>query len=550
MKIGITMSGGGYRAAAYSLGALSYMNFIGSGGKSLLKQVKALSTVSGGSITGISYAQSAKQDEDFHYYFQRLYVFLTEEDLVNEGICNFVNPESKNSLIEGFAAVYNEKLFNNKKFESILPKKRENGEYDTHLEFTCINTTEFNTGTPFRFIAQTAELRHRIGNHFYKLDKELIEAMPLGIPLAASSCFPGGFEPVSIDISPYVKAESVIQRNEKNTIVSLMDGGIVDNQGIDSVLLYDNQRKQDEMLDLIMVVDVSSPNISGYEPSKEKRIPVIGNTSMIKIYRFIWMTNILLAGMLFIRCIQENKAILITISVLLTLFTLATLVLSYAKQRIKKAADTNEVGIGKINKMNVLTPNAISELFINRLNSVGLLVGSVFMKHLRRKNYDDLFASKEHIHKCFMTAIYQLKHAEPNDKKVNLSRLSFYELGINEPTDLMRNICTDASHMKTTLWVPLNRQGKEKIRDVITAGQMTTCANFIVYHHKLCNSLQQIEKRKQDNQSTESDLFYESRLQRQKQLFADIDKQARKHWSKFLINPWWMFDELAASNRN
>ena len=549
MKIGITMSGGGYRAAAYSLGALSYMNFIESGGKSLLKQVKALSTVSGGSITGISYAQSAKQDEDFHYYFQRLYVFLTEEDLVNEGICNFVNPESKNSLIEGFAAVYNEKLFNNKKFESILPKKGENGEYDTHLEFTCINATEFNTGTPFRFIAQTAELRHRIGNHFYKLDKQLIESMPLGIPLAASSCFPGGFEPVSVDISPYVKAASVIQRYEKNTIVSLMDGGIVDNQGIDSVLLYDNQRKQNEMLDLIMVVDVSSPNISGYEPSKEKRIPVIGNTSMIKIYRFIWMTNILLVGMLFIRHIQENKAALITISVLLTLFILATLLLSYAKRLIKKTANTNEVGIGKINRMNVLTPNAVAELFANRVNSVGLLVGSVFMKHLRRKNYQNLFGSREHIHKCFMTAIYQLKHAEPEDKMVNLSWISFYELGINEPTDLIRNICTSASKMKTTLWVPLNSQGKEKIRDVITAGQITTCANFIVYYHKICNSLQQIEKRKQDNQSTESDLFYEPRLQRQKQLFADIDKQARKHWSKFLINPWWMFDELVVSNR-
>jgi|GEM_PF-5993792 len=540
----MTMSGGGYRAAAYSLGALSYMNFLGSDGKTLLKQVKALSTVSGGSITGISYAQSAKQNESFSFYFQRLFTFLTEEDLVNEGICNFVEPGSKNSLIEGFARVYNEKLFGSKPFESILPEKDSNGEYDTHLEFTCINATEFNTGTPFRFIAQPDELNHRIGNHFYKLDKQLIRSMPLGIPLAASSCFPGGFEPVSIDISPYVKAESVIRRYEQNTIVSLMDGGIVDNQGIDSVLLYDNREKKQEMLDLIMVVDVSSPDISGYQPAKEKRIPVIGNMKMIRIYRFIWITNILFAALLFIPCIQKSPVTLLIISVLLTLFTLATLLLSYAKRLIKKTANTNEVGIGKINRMNVLTPNAVAELFANRVSSVGLLVGSVFMKHLRRKNYQDLFGSREHIHKCFMTAIYQLKHAEPDDKVVNLSRISFYELGINEPTDLIRNICTSASKMKTTLWVPLNRQGKEKIRDVITAGQITTCANFIVYYHKICNSLQQIERRKKENRSTESDLLYEPRLLQQKKLFAEIDAQARKHWKKFLVNPWWMFDEL------
>lgn len=539
MKIALAISGGGYRATAYSLGALSYLNYLQSEEQPLLKHVSALSTVSGGSITGLSYAQSVKQNESFEDYFQRLFTFLTQEDLVNEGICNFVNPESKNSLIEGFARVYTEKLFDNATFASIVPEYA-NGKSDTHLEFTCINATEFNTGTPFRFIAQTNELHHRIGNHFYKLDTELIKPMPLGIPLAASSCFPGGFEPISIDIEPYVKPGSVVHRYKEDTIVSLMDGGIVDNQGIDSILLYDKTGS----LDLVMVVDVSSPDISGYKPTKEKNIPIIGKIKMINIYRFVWISNIILGALLFIPLIQQNWMALMTTSILLTLFTAATLVLTFAKQFIKKTANTSEVGIGKINKLNVLTPNTIAELFINRSNSVNLLLGSVFMKHLRRKNYQDLFESREHTHKCFMTAIYQLKHSDPNDKKVNLSRISFYELDIAEPTDTIRNICTAASQMKTTLWVSLNEQGKEKIRDVIVAGQITTCVNFIVYYHKICNSLVQIENRKKENKATENDTIYEPRLKKQIQLFSDIDEQTRKHWNNFLKNPWWMVDEL------
>lgn len=545
MNIGVTMSGGGYRASAYSLGALSYLEKLELAQQPLLKQVKAISTVSGGSITGLSYAQSAKRNEAFTLYFQRLFTFLTEEDLVNDGISNFVSPGFKNSLIEGFARVYTEKLFDNATFASVLPEKTSAGIYDTHLEFTCINATEFNTGTPFRFIAQLSHLRHRIGNHYYKLDRDLIKPMPLGIPLAASSCFPGGFEPISIDMGPYISATSVIHRGDRDKVVSLMDGGIVDNQGIDSILLYDAGKKEkEELLDLIIVADVASPDISGYEPTKEKRIPIIGNLKMISIYRFTWITNLLLAIALFIPFVHQSKIALGIISGLLTLFTLATFILTYAKQFIRKAANTNEVGIGKVTKMNVLTPNAVSELFINRANSVSLMVGSIFLKHLRNKHYQELFGNRMYVHKCFSTAIYDLKHPDPTDQQANIRGVSFFDLGVGEPTETIRDICTSASGMKTTLWVPLNKKGKEKIRDVITAGQLTTCINFIIYYHKICKSLQSIENRKQTGTSGGNDSYHEPFLRRQIQHLTPIDQQARVHWKQFIENPYWMVDEL------
>ena len=49
-SIGLCFSGGGYRAAAFSLGVLSYMNRTQYNGVPLLEKVEALSTVSGGTI--------------------------------------------------------------------------------------------------------------------------------------------------------------------------------------------------------------------------------------------------------------------------------------------------------------------------------------------------------------------------------------------------------------------------------------------------------------------------------------------------------------------
>ena len=53
--IALSLSGGGYRAAAFHLGALDMLHRL-----DLLRDVTALSTVSGGTFTGMRYALSLK----------------------------------------------------------------------------------------------------------------------------------------------------------------------------------------------------------------------------------------------------------------------------------------------------------------------------------------------------------------------------------------------------------------------------------------------------------------------------------------------------------
>ena len=50
-RIGLALSGGGYRAAAYHIGALRALHKLG-----VLDKVDVISSVSGGSITAASYA--------------------------------------------------------------------------------------------------------------------------------------------------------------------------------------------------------------------------------------------------------------------------------------------------------------------------------------------------------------------------------------------------------------------------------------------------------------------------------------------------------------
>lgn len=55
-EVAICLSGGGFRAAAFHLGTLSYLsNLKMADGSSFLKMVNTISTISGGTITGLWY---------------------------------------------------------------------------------------------------------------------------------------------------------------------------------------------------------------------------------------------------------------------------------------------------------------------------------------------------------------------------------------------------------------------------------------------------------------------------------------------------------------
>ncbi|PZR26066.1 MAG: hypothetical protein DI538_26810, partial [Azospira oryzae] len=255
-KIGMALSGGGYRAASFHLGSMSYLHRIQFQGKPLLDKVVMLSTVSGGTITGAVYALRKQKGESFEKIYDFLVGKLKTLDFVKGGIekltpeAIWTNTHKRRNFINAFAEQYDEELTEGATFAAFANMK-------PPLEAVVFNSTEFNNGNNFRFRSNGNQ---RFGNYKYKIPWEQATEIKVADALAASSCFTGGFEPIlwPRDFvhgkSPQLEAES-----KKGAALGLMDGGIFDNQGLDSLLTYKNSYNRAPYFELVIASDVTSP---------------------------------------------------------------------------------------------------------------------------------------------------------------------------------------------------------------------------------------------------------------------------------------------------
>ena len=293
-NIAISMSGGGYRASSFHFGTLTYLSRQKWKDESLLDRVRILSTVSGGTFTGVCYSSMITEGKSFNEFYKKLYDFLQNVDLLGDGLAKLMDyknwKSSKGrSLINAFSKVYFEKLEQNK-FNILYTNK-------THLKEIIFNATELSYGLPFRF--QKTELNEEeyayayIGNRQVNIPREALYEIRLSDVIAASSCFPLGFEPINFPDDFKHKHSKILNDlkesyledmwgNQQQFPIGLMDGGIVDNQGIDSVHwaelrmreykgeLKEYKSDDKKAVDLYIVSDVSSPYMDSFVKTEEK----------------------------------------------------------------------------------------------------------------------------------------------------------------------------------------------------------------------------------------------------------------------------------------
>ncbi|RQO64813.1 hypothetical protein DBR43_31530 [Pedobacter sp. KBW06] len=308
-NIGMAFSGGGFRAAAYALGTLSYLDYLKTDGKPLTDRISFLSSASGGTITSTLFAAGLHQNLPFTDFYRKLYHNLNGEAVVELALAT-LNDESKwqegpdakqRNLINSFAKAYDQIFFKQQTmavfFEKTYRKKME----------VCFNSTEFYRGLSFRFQTDGTDNQHQvIGNNYLWFDNKQMETfkqIKLGDVLAASSCFPMGFEPIvypsdfSYSDSPektlsidalktalyyenyneksfplsFVPEGGLTAKEEKDSHIgsfALMDGGITDNQGLYSLMLADKKRQRrvkPDPFDMMIVTDVSSYFMDAFE---------------------------------------------------------------------------------------------------------------------------------------------------------------------------------------------------------------------------------------------------------------------------------------------
>ncbi|TAJ13752.1 hypothetical protein DMA11_07815 [Marinilabiliaceae bacterium JC017] len=240
-KLGLALSGGGFRAAAFHLGTLRKLQTLG-----ILDKVEVLSTISGGSITGALYALNI---DNFTEFEKKLRTGLKKSMLTTSWLLvGLVGPIL---LVLPFFLAYWAwwalifyipiiLLFIKYQFNILPLGKLIEKRYGTTFygknelqdlpdkPLLAINSTNVETGRPFTFS------REKMNDSFYEYPgagkKPILfkhKLFPVSRAVMASTCVPFAFTPVKIG-KQYFKDKKDIGKIDP----TLIDGGVYDNQGI------------------------------------------------------------------------------------------------------------------------------------------------------------------------------------------------------------------------------------------------------------------------------------------------------------------------------
>lgn len=275
-RLGLALSGGGFRAAFFHLGVLARMADL-----DLLRQVEVLSTVSGGSVIGAMYYLKVRQllqrcrDKDVQSECYIRIVSDLEREFYdgvrrNLRMRTFASPiknwrmySRRYSRSDRIAELYRQYLFKPLVEDCLLPSIplrktiiqpagepcgfkpfaitngcTANDRRRHKVPVLLLNTTTLNTGHNFRFTStwmgemptkgakQEIDQNTRLRRAYFSGDclPTKYEELPLGIAVAASTAVPGVFHPLALtDLY-------------EGWTPQLVDGGVHDNQGIEGLL--------------------------------------------------------------------------------------------------------------------------------------------------------------------------------------------------------------------------------------------------------------------------------------------------------------------------
>lgn len=254
-RIGIAMSGGGIRAAAFHAGVLKWMAEEG-----LLEKVEHVSTVSGGSLfAGLVFQSVACRWPSSRQYLEEVFpsirTLLTSKCLQKHFLCRLIlNPcnwrfalSRANVLASGI-----EHFWEVTSLITDLPKR----------PVWSINATTAENGRRFRFKNGV------IGD--YEIGYADAEPLKLSEAMSVSAAFPGLIGPFMMNTGQFQwrKREKWDSSMPEMTIpaayrkIHLYDGGVYDNLGMETFFDMGKQALKIDSgvpIDFLMISDASSP---------------------------------------------------------------------------------------------------------------------------------------------------------------------------------------------------------------------------------------------------------------------------------------------------
>jgi predicted acylesterase/phospholipase RssA len=264
-KIGVALSGGGFRASLFHIGVLAKLAEL-----DLLRHVEVISCVSGGSIIGAFYYLELKKLLESGNTSRADYLRLVDDVAkkflagVQDNLRTRVAASPWKGIKMAFASgysrsdvigeLYQEHFYDHTgvagkeppRVMSDLPiqpagfagafnPKYDNWRLSAKVPMLVLNATTMNTGHNWQFtatwmgespqaISATIDAIPRYRRMYYKDAPPAHQQIPIGRAVGASACVPGLFEPI------------VLRNLYPDRTVRLIDGGVHDNQGLSSLL--------------------------------------------------------------------------------------------------------------------------------------------------------------------------------------------------------------------------------------------------------------------------------------------------------------------------
>ncbi|HEV8240164.1 MAG TPA: patatin-like phospholipase family protein [Thermoanaerobaculia bacterium] len=471
--IALCLSGGGYRAAAFHLGVLDLLDRV-----ALLPKVRTLSTISGGTIVGAAWALSCARRESFGAFYARAWETLRSLNVVKEAVARLAarGPHDPSaSLIRAAARVYaGSPLYGDAKLGELIDSPHGPDEL-------IFSATEFHSGRAYRF--QTSRrTRVKVGNLApLEIPAAVAREVRIADVVAASSCFPGAFEPLVFPRDfAWSDAAAVREQlgGERFPPVPLMDGGIYDNQGVDGALTVYERAGMFDQLGLLLVSDTSKRREPLFAEPKASGLPGMRMKTVARLARVgFWLALLSFVAVLYPLVSAPWAGAWTWKTLVLLLFTsVVPAVLAggttYLLWRLRRAVARQmesiraDTGVDLPPLLAGLRLRDVGDLASRRIGSVLAMVNDVSMKRVRRLIQQSLLGEgSRYQRRARLVLIYDVdaRRSKPRERHPDLL-----------PSLELQLLSRRAEAVPTTLWAD-----EEQLRDFVACGQATACLKLL-----------------------------------------------------------------------
>jgi predicted acylesterase/phospholipase RssA len=504
-RIGMALSGGGSRATCFHFGTLEYLERLG-----LLTRVTMLSTVSGGTFVGAKYVFCLTEGKFFDQFFREFYLDLRDTQVVKLALRQVGRrlpevPSGRQNFIVSAAEVYARTFLKDSRGEPYRFGALLEMDESFPIKEVIFNATEFRTGNGFRFQRTRTGV---MGNEQMRIPVEEIASLRVADIVAASSCLPGGFEPLAFPddfawpggkvpegirklfSTPCATGRSGRDAARAPRPVPLMDGGVYDNQGIYALLLADQRRPDPYELEMVIVSDADRKNEDIYPYPRDDRGNPLGCPRRPKGPR-LGTLNLLAKGLMvvsaltalavmahFVRNLHPlNLWDLFLYAVPLTLAAATAYSVWWGRRELHDALSQIPQTSGAAwEDLKRLGAVRVMDGLSLRLTSLLASTTEIMPKRIRDLGYAILYSDPRYTRRRVSNLIYQLRRGE-SFGTLKGAQQAWDEARIPAPSEHLQAVIDYASAMDTRFWF----EGEHEIPAAIVCGQATICYNLMKF---------------------------------------------------------------------